>query len=55
MEETIIALKEAGLRDQVKVMCGGAPVTREFVEEIGGDGYGANAAAAVDNAKELVS
>jgi 5-methyltetrahydrofolate--homocysteine methyltransferase len=55
MEETIIALKEAGLRDQVKVMCGGAPVTRKFVEEIGGDGYGANAAAAVDEAKELVS
>jgi corrinoid protein of di/trimethylamine methyltransferase len=55
MEETIIALKEAGLRDQVKVMCGGAPVTRKFVEEIGGDGYGANAAAAVDEAKELAS
>ncbi len=55
MEETIIALKEAGLRDQVKVMCGGAPVTQKFVEEIGGDGYGANAAAAVDKAKELVS
>ncbi len=55
MKETIIALKEAGLRDQVKVMCGGAPVTKKFVEEIGGDGYGANAAAAVDKAKELVS
>lgn len=55
MEETIIALKEAGLRDQVKVMCGGAPVTQKFVEGIGGDGYGANAAAAVDKAKELAS
>ncbi len=55
MKETIIALKEAGLRDQVKVMCGGAPVTQKFVEEIGGDGYGANAAAAVDKAKELAS
>ena len=55
MEETIIALTEAGLRDQVKVMGGGAPVTQKFIEEIGGDGYGANAAAAVDNAKELLS
>ena len=55
MEETIIALKEANLRDQVKIMCGGAPVTKKFVEDIGGDGYGANAAAAVDKAKELVS
>jgi len=55
MEETIIALKEAGLRDQVKVMGGGAPVTQKFIEEIGGDGYGANAASAVDKAKELVS
>jgi 5-methyltetrahydrofolate--homocysteine methyltransferase len=54
MEETIIALQEAGLRDQIKVMCGGAPVTQKFVEEIGGDGYGANAAAAVDTAKELL-
>jgi len=55
MKETIIALKEAGLRDQVKVMCGGEQVTQKFVEAIGGDGYGANAAAAVDKAKELVS
>jgi len=55
MEETIIALKEANLRDQVKVMCGGAPVTQKFIEKIGGDGYGANAAAAVDKAKALVS
>jgi 5-methyltetrahydrofolate--homocysteine methyltransferase len=36
-------------------MGGGAPVTQKFIEEIGGDGYGANAAAAVDKAKELVS
>jgi corrinoid protein of di/trimethylamine methyltransferase len=55
MEETIQALKEAGIRDQVKIMAGGAPVTQEFVEKIGGDAYGANAASATEKAKELVS
>ena len=55
MEETIQALKEAGIRDQVKIMAGGAPVTQDFVEKIGGDAYGANAASATDKAKELVS
>ncbi|MGO8685441.1 MAG: B12-binding domain-containing protein [Thermoleophilia bacterium] len=54
MAETIRALKEAGLREKVKVMVGGAPVTKHFADEIGSDGYGANAAAAVDLAKELV-
>jgi 5-methyltetrahydrofolate--homocysteine methyltransferase len=53
MEETIHALKEAGIRDQVKVMCGGAPVTQDFVDKIGADAYGSNAASAVDKAKEL--
>jgi 5-methyltetrahydrofolate--homocysteine methyltransferase len=55
MEETIQALKEAGLRDQVKIMAGGAPVTQDFVDKIGGDAYGANAASATEKAKELVS
>jgi corrinoid protein of di/trimethylamine methyltransferase len=55
MEETIQALKEAGIRDQVKIMAGGAPVTQDFIEKIGGDAYGANAASAVDKAKELVA
>ena len=55
MEETIAALKEAGIRDQVKIMAGGAPVTQDFVEKIGADAYGANAASAVDKAKELVA
>ena len=55
MEETIQALKEAGIRDQVKIMAGGAPVTQDFVEKIGGDAYGANAASATEKAKELVS
>jgi 5-methyltetrahydrofolate--homocysteine methyltransferase len=54
MSETIAALKEAGLRDQVKVMVGGAPVTAAYAEEIGADGYGANAGMAVERAKELV-
>jgi len=55
MEETIQALKEAGLRDKVKIMAGGAPVTKDFVEKIGGDAYGANAAAATEKAKELLA
>jgi len=55
MEETIAALKEAGIRDQVKIMAGGAPVTQDFVDKIGADAYGANAASAVEKAKELVA
>jgi len=54
MSETIARLKEAGLREQVKVMVGGAPVTAAYAEEIGADGYGANAGMAVERAKELV-
>ena len=54
MVATIAALKEAGLRESVKVMIGGAPVTQAYADEIGADGYGANAAAAVDKAKALV-
>ena len=54
MAETVKALKEANLRDRVKVMAGGAPVTEEFVKQIGGDGYATNAGAAVDKAKELL-
>jgi corrinoid protein of di/trimethylamine methyltransferase len=55
MEETINALKEAGIRDQVKIMAGGAPVTQAFVDEIGVDAYGANAASATEKAKELMA
>jgi 5-methyltetrahydrofolate--homocysteine methyltransferase len=55
MAETIAALKHEGLREQVKVMVGGAPVTAAFAEEIGADGYGANAGMAVERAKELMS
>jgi 5-methyltetrahydrofolate--homocysteine methyltransferase len=55
MIETIAALKAAGLRDRVKVLIGGAPVTQSYADEIGADGYGANAAAAVDRAKALAT
>ncbi|MDM8554263.1 corrinoid protein [Desulfococcaceae bacterium HSG7] len=54
MSETVSALTEAGLRDKVKIMVGGAPVTQKFVDDIGADGYGADAASAVEKAKELV-
>ena len=54
MGETINAIKEAGLRDQVKIMIGGAPVTGEFAREIGADAYASNAASAVDKGKELL-
>jgi 5-methyltetrahydrofolate--homocysteine methyltransferase len=55
MKVTIDALKEAGLRDKVKVMVGGAPVTQQWADEIGADGYAPDAASAVDKAKELIS
>jgi 5-methyltetrahydrofolate--homocysteine methyltransferase len=54
MEQTINALQEAGVRDSVKIMIGGAPVTQSFADQIGADGYASNAAAAVDLAKEFV-
>jgi len=52
MERTIKALEEAGVRDTVKVMIGGAPVTQDFADQIGADGYAANAASASDMAKQ---
>ena len=54
MGRTIDALKEAGLRDQVKVMVGGAPVTADFAKQIGADGTASSAPAAVDLAKEFL-
>lgn len=53
MEQTIKALEEAGVRDRVKVIIGGAPVTQGFADQIGADGYASNAASAADLAKEL--
>ena len=55
MGHTVKALEEAGLRDQVKVMIGGAPVTQAFADQIGADGYASNAAAAAELAKKLVA
>ena len=54
MKDTIEALKEAGIRGQVKVMIGGAPVTQNYADEIGADGYAPDAASAVDKANELI-
>jgi 5-methyltetrahydrofolate--homocysteine methyltransferase len=54
MEHTIKALEEAGLRSQVCVMVGGAPVTQAFADQIGADGYASNAATAADLAKRFV-
>jgi corrinoid protein of di/trimethylamine methyltransferase len=53
--EVIKALAEAGIRDKVKVMVGGAPVTRSWAEEIGADGYAEDAMGAVQIARQLVS
>jgi corrinoid protein of di/trimethylamine methyltransferase len=55
MVETINALKEAGIRDQVKVILGGAPVTQRFANSIEADAYGANAVAATHKARELLA
>jgi len=54
MAGVIEALKKALLRDQVKVMVGGAPVSQEFAESIGADGYAPDAATAVEKLKELL-
>jgi len=53
MEKTIKAVKDAGLG--VKVMIGGAPVTQNYADKIGADGYAADAATAVDVAKQLIA
>jgi 5-methyltetrahydrofolate--homocysteine methyltransferase len=53
MKTTVQAIRSAGL-DAVKVVIGGAPVTKEFATEIGADGYGPDAASAVDVARELM-
>ncbi|MDE6692719.1 MAG: cobalamin-binding protein, partial [Muribaculaceae bacterium] len=54
MKDVIDSLTSAGLRDKVKVMVGGAPVSQGFAEEIGADGYSDNANTAVALAKSLV-
>ena len=54
MPEVIDALQQAGLRDQIKVMVGGAPVTQEYADKIGADGYAPDAASATKLAKSLL-
>jgi 5-methyltetrahydrofolate--homocysteine methyltransferase len=54
MRSIIEALEEAGLRESVKIMVGGAPVTAAYAKEIGADAYAPDAASAVDSARALV-
>ncbi len=54
MKAVIEALKAAGLREQVKVIVGGAPVTQQYADEIGADGYSDNASGAVNVARKLI-
>ena len=54
MKDVIKAVEDAGLRDKVKIMVGGAPVSQAFADEIGADGYSDNANEAVKVARELV-
>ncbi|MGC8885994.1 MAG: cobalamin B12-binding domain-containing protein [Verrucomicrobiia bacterium] len=55
MKTTIDALKNSGVRDKVKVLVGGAPITQKFAEEIGADGYSENAPGAVALARKLIA
>jgi len=55
MPEVIKALEAAGLRDKVKIMIGGAPITQNYADQIGADGYSPDAASAVDSAKSFIA
>ena len=55
MKDTIDALEEAGVRDSVKVVIGGAPVTQNYADEVGADGYAPDAASAVDKVADLLA
>ena len=55
MKKTIDAITEAGYREKVKVIVGGAPLTKAYADEIGADGYTPDAASAADLVKELIS
>ena len=54
MKNTIEALKEAGVRDKVKIMVGGAPVTEAYAKQVGADGYAPDASSAANRAKALL-
>jgi len=53
-EDVIKAFQEAGVRDQFKIMVGGAPVTQEYANRVGADAYAANASEAVEKAKQII-
>jgi 5-methyltetrahydrofolate--homocysteine methyltransferase len=55
MQNTIKALHTAGMRDQVKVLIGGAPVTNAYAHQIGADAYAADASSAVRMVRQLMS
>ena len=55
MKQTVDAIVESGVRDQVKILVGGAPVTQAFADEIGADGFAADAGSAAKLAKTLVN
>jgi 5-methyltetrahydrofolate--homocysteine methyltransferase len=55
MTQTIKTLMDSGQRDDVKVIIGGAPVTRKFAEDIGADSYAPDAGAAVNEIKKLLN
>jgi 5-methyltetrahydrofolate--homocysteine methyltransferase len=54
MKDVVEKLKSAGIREKVKVVIGGAPVTQSYADEIGADGYAPDAGSAVDKVKELL-
>jgi 5-methyltetrahydrofolate--homocysteine methyltransferase len=54
MKKTIDALSQAGIRGQVKILIGGAPVTQDYADAVGADGYGDNASSAVTLARSLL-
>jgi 5-methyltetrahydrofolate--homocysteine methyltransferase len=55
MQVAIEAIKEAGLRDQVRIIIGGAPITKSYADEIGADGYAEDASSAVRLVKEVLA
>ena len=54
MKTTIEAFRNAGIREKIKIMVGGAPITKTYADSIGADGYSETAAASVDLARRLV-
>lgn len=55
MKQTIDAIRDAGLRDKVKIIVGGAPISQDFADEIGADGYGADAMSARDLCMQFIA